>query len=155
MVELVANRAEETMKRQDFPPYLLVGVTGNIGSGKSVFCKGLEERGVYRIDADQLAREVVLPVQWTEIREQFGEACISPDGTLNRAHLGQLVFANPSERKRLEGILHPRIRESALAACRALERISSGAYEAALLLEGNHKAFDDRVIVIYAVKTSV
>ena len=140
--------------KQDSPPYLLVGVTGNIGSGKSVFCKGLEERGAFRIDADQLAREVVQPGAkgLQEIREQFGEACLLPDGTLNRAHLGQIVFTTPSERERLEEILHPRIRERAIEKCK--EAIADGyqfiVYEAALLLEGNHHGFVDRIIVIYA-----
>lgn len=142
------------MKKEDLPPHLLVGVTGNIGSGKSLFCKALAEFGVYRIDADQLSREVVEKGSpgLLAIQSRFGKACIQPDGTLNRAKLGQIVFSSPEQRKTLEAILHPRIREAALDKCR--EALAEGyrmiAYEAALLLEGKHSEFVDRIIVIYA-----
>jgi len=142
------------MKKEDLPPHLLVGVTGNIGSGKSMFCKTLAELGVFRIDADQLARKMVEKGSkgLLAIQSHFGEECILPDGTLNRARLGQIVFASPEQRKTLEGILHPKIREAALDKCK--EALAQGyrmiAYEAALLLEGNHSGFVDRVIVIYA-----
>jgi dephospho-CoA kinase len=65
------------------------------------------------IDTDDLARELVQPGQpaLAEIQAEFGSGLIAPDGTLNRAELAQLVFSEPDARKKLEAILHPRIRE--------------------------------------------
>lgn len=91
---------------------LVVGLTGGIGSGKTAVSDRFAQRGVPVIDTDQLARELVAPGQpaLAEIVAEFGTACLDADGHLHRAHLRERVFADPAARRRLETILHPRIR---------------------------------------------
>lgn len=92
---------------------LIIGITGSIGSGKSAVGALLAKRGALVIDADQLAREVVVPgsVGLDEVVAHFGEEVVdSQSGALDRKKLAQIVFANPEERKSLEAILHPKIR---------------------------------------------
>ncbi len=93
----------------------LVGLTGGIASGKSTVAEVWESLGAEIIDADELAREVVLPGSrgLSKIADSFGDVVVNLDGTLNRSKLAQLVFQSPSDRKRLEAITHPLIRELA------------------------------------------
>jgi dephospho-CoA kinase len=90
----------------------LFGITGGIAMGKSTAGRLLRQQGVAVIDTDDLARQVVEPGQpaLTEIRERFGPAVFLHDGRLDRQELARQVFALPSARADLEGILHPRIR---------------------------------------------
>jgi len=90
-----------------------VVLTGGIASGKSAASAYFESLGVAVIDADRVSRELVQPGQpaLAQIVAQFGEDMLTPGGELNRQALRQRVFADPAERKRLEGILHPLIRE--------------------------------------------
>jgi dephospho-CoA kinase len=90
-------------------------LTGGIASGKSSVARFFSERGIPVIDADQLARDVVLPGSptLTEIIALFGQETVTHDGALDRKRLGALVFADPEKRRRLEGILHPEIRKRA------------------------------------------
>ncbi|MFF3854830.1 dephospho-CoA kinase [Micromonospora sp. NPDC002575] len=91
---------------------LMVGLTGGIGSGKSAVAARLAALGAAVIDADRIAREVVAPGSegLTEIVAAFGDRVVGPDGALDRAVLGGLVFADEAARRRLEGITHPRVR---------------------------------------------
>ncbi|WP_445995885.1 dephospho-CoA kinase [Okibacterium fritillariae] len=91
----------------------LVGLTGGIASGKSTVSRRLEERGAVHIDADLLAREVVEPgtPALAEIEKRFGDGVISPDGRLDRAALGSIVFADPEALSALNGIVHPAVRQ--------------------------------------------
>lgn len=90
---------------------LRVGLTGGTGAGKSTVARRLGELGALVIDADVLAREVVAP--GTEgldaVVAEFGDAVLAPDGSLDRAALARLVFADPARRRALETITHPRI----------------------------------------------
>jgi dephospho-CoA kinase len=90
-----------------------IGLTGGIGMGKSASAQLLRDRHIPVIDTDDLARQVVEPGQpaLDEIQRLFGPELIAPDGRLDRAELARRVFADPESRKRLEAILHPRIRE--------------------------------------------
>lgn len=90
---------------------LVIGVTGGIGSGKSTVTQRFEQLGVPVIDTDVIARQVVAPglPAHKEVIEQFGKDYVTDAGTLDRAKLRQAVFSDPSQRKRLESILHPRI----------------------------------------------
>lgn len=94
------------------PGMRIIGLTGGIASGKSSVARLLEERGVPVIDADQLAREAVLPGSpaLERIAAAFGREVIRDDGTLDRKRLGALVFADADKRRQLEAILHPEIR---------------------------------------------
>ena len=88
------------------------GLTGGIGMGKSAAAKLLAARNLAVLDTDEIARQIVAPGQpaLAEIREKFGPQFITPDGSLDRPKLADLVFRDPAARQQLEAILHPRIR---------------------------------------------
>ncbi|MDR5684229.1 MAG: dephospho-CoA kinase [Armatimonadota bacterium] len=90
----------------------VVALTGGIASGKSTVARLLRELGAEVIDADQIAREVTAPGQpaLAEVVAAFGEAYLLPDGGLDRRKLGELVFADPQARAKLNAIVHPRVR---------------------------------------------
>jgi dephospho-CoA kinase len=118
----------------------LVGLTGGIASGKSTVASILRRLGAAIINADELAREIVEPEQdaWKEIIEAFGHDILQADKTLDRKKLRTLVFDRPEARKKLEAIIHPRVR--ALAERRINELKAAGSsvivYEVPLLFEG-------------------
>ena len=93
------------------------GLTGGVGMGKSTAAEFLRNRGAQVVDTDELARQLVQPGQpaLTEIQAAFGKAIIASDGRLRREKLAEIVFADAAARKKLETILHPRIRERWLA----------------------------------------
>src|SRR5688572_113811 len=91
---------------------LMVGLTGGIGSGKSAVAARLAELGAVVIDADRLAREVVAPGTdgLAEVVAGFGPEVLDASGALDRAALGRRVFGDEAARRRLEAIIHPRVR---------------------------------------------
>lgn len=91
----------------------LLGLTGGVGMGKSTAAQFLVKRGVPVVDTDVLARQVVEPGEpaLKEIQRTFGDEVIAPDGQLRRDILARIVFSNPVARQKLEGFMHPRIRE--------------------------------------------
>ncbi|TDT43213.1 dephospho-CoA kinase [Halospina denitrificans] len=91
----------------------VIGLTGGIGSGKSTVADLFRELGVFAIDADDVAREVVMPGEpaLESIAEHFGKAILNEDGTLDRAALRKRVFEDDTERQWLEALLHPSINE--------------------------------------------
>ncbi|MGD1089337.1 MAG: dephospho-CoA kinase [Verrucomicrobiota bacterium] len=93
------------------------GLTGGVGMGKSTTAGFLRAREVPVMDTDELARELVQPGQaaLAEIQTAFGKNLLAADGQLRRDELARIVFADPAARKKLEAILHPRIRERWLA----------------------------------------
>lgn len=95
---------------------LVVGLTGGIAAGKSTVAAALEAAGAPVIRSDALAREVVAPgtAGLSAVVSAFGPTVLGPDGTLDRRALAARVFADPQERRRLEAITHPRIRELTL-----------------------------------------
>jgi dephospho-CoA kinase len=127
---------------------MLIGLTGGIGSGKSTVANRWVELGATEIDADKLAREVVNPGTQglRQVSERFGEDLIRPDGTLDRGLLAQRAFANESDRKDLEAILHPLIQQL------AKEKVAgvSGhvVYTIPLLVETNSQLPFDKVVTI-------
>jgi len=90
---------------------ILIGLTGNIGSGKSLAASYFKELGAYIIDADLISRQLVAPHQpaWKEIVDKFGDEYLNPDKTLNRSKLAVEVFQNHKKRHVLEVILHHRV----------------------------------------------
>jgi dephospho-CoA kinase len=117
----------------------LVGLTGGIASGKSTVAAILRRLGAAIINADDLSREVVQPEQdaWKEIIDAFGPDILQEDKTLDRRKLRKIVFDYPEARKKLETIIHPRVR--ALAERRISELAAAGSsiivYEVPLLFE--------------------
>lgn len=100
-----------------------IGLTGGIATGKSTVARMLVARGAALVDADRIAREIVEPGQaaLARIAERFGDRVIQADGTLDRRLLGSIVFADANERKALEAITHPAIRELMRERIAALE----------------------------------
>jgi dephospho-CoA kinase len=104
-------------------PYT-IGLTGGIGSGKSAVAALFAKQGIAVIDTDEIAHELTRPggAAIEQIRAAFGAGAIGADGALDRAKMRKLVFGNLAEKKELEAILHPLIREESL---RRGERASS------------------------------
>jgi dephospho-CoA kinase len=134
------------------------GLTGGLASGKSTVARMILARGVPVIDADLLAREVVAKGSegLAAVVAAFGDVVLLPDGTMDRAKVAELVFADPARRRTLNGILHPRI--GALSAQRVAELDAAGhalgCYEAALLVE-NRLVEMFRPLVVVAVPEEV
>lgn len=130
----------------------LVGLTGGIASGKSTVAEILKRQGAAIINADVLAREVVEPGHqaWTEIVNTFGIAVLQPDRTLDRQKLRAIIFDDAAARKKIESIIHPRVR--ALAEQRIREHAAAGyaviVYEVPLLFEGNLQEWLRPVILV-------
>jgi dephospho-CoA kinase len=129
---------------------LRVGLTGGIGSGKSVVAAYLAERGAAVIDADALAREAVAPGSGglREIRAQW-PAAIGADGALDRGALAAIVFADEAARARLNAITHPRVRERGAA----LEREAPDGlvvHVVPLLFEGEFWRACEKTVVVVA-----
>ena len=135
-----------------------VGLTGGIASGKSTVSEAFARLGAKVLDADEVAREVVLPGKpaWTKLRHTFGSEFFHPDGRLNRSKLRKLVFADPEQRSRLNAIVHPEVmREIDFR----FEQLTSSAEHAVvlvdvpLLLEVEAADRFDRVVVVYVNET--
>jgi dephospho-CoA kinase len=127
------------------------GLTGNIGSGKSTVARLFAEAGVPVIDADQLAREVVLPGSdaHAEIARRF-PGVVGAAGVLDRKALAARVFADAGELAALNAIVHPRIAREAAARTQALSArgFPFAVYEAALIVEnGLQRALDALILV--------
>ncbi len=89
------------------------GLTGGVGMGKSTAARFFSEAGARIVDTDELARRLVQPGEpaLAEIQAEFGKAIATPDGRLRREELAKIVFADATKRRKLEAVLHPRIRE--------------------------------------------
>ncbi|MFW5877131.1 MAG: dephospho-CoA kinase [Myxococcota bacterium] len=129
-----------------------VGLTGGIASGKSTVARMFEGLGVPVVDADAIARQVVEPGQpaHEEIRREFGDGVLAPDGSIDRQKLGAIVFDDREARAKLNAITHPRIAERSGERMTELQKGDHPyvLYEAALLVEnGAYKAFDALVVV--------
>ena len=127
----------------------VIGLTGGIASGKSTVGRMLEDLGAAVVDADQLAREVVAPGTpgLREVVAAFGSDVLDEEGRLARERLGERVFADPGERRRLERILHPRIAELArerLAAVRGRLAV----YQAPLIFETGREGEFQGVLLV-------
>jgi dephospho-CoA kinase len=130
------------------------GLTGGIGSGKSTVASLLEEYGVPVVSADELSRIVVAPGSegLRQVIEEFGADMVDEAGELDRGKMASLVFRNPDKRRRLEEILHPRIRERFEQVLDALEKAGHevAIYEVPLLFEKNLQGEMKAVILVTA-----
>jgi len=132
---------------------LKVGLTGSIAVGKSFVCEVLREAGVHVLDADRTTRDVVAPGTkgLAGIIEAFDYEILQPDGTLDRAKMAKLVFADETKRKLLNSIVHPLVIEAQDRWIRDLEASDPkgiAVVDAALMIEsGGYKRFDKLVVV--------
>lgn len=127
----------------------VVGLTGGIGSGKTTVANLFHDLGVQSVDADLVAREVVMPGEpaLASIVQHFGADILQHDGQLDRAVLRARIFANKAEKQWLNQLLHPLIRQrmlQQLAACTS----DYALLIAPLLLENNLQIYADRVLVV-------
>lgn len=132
---------------------LVIGLTGGIASGKSTVSGMLRELGAPVVDADAIVRAVQAPGTpvLAAIVAEFGEGILHPDGSLNRAALGRLVFTAPERRRRLEAIVHPAVRERMWAEVEQYRREGRAAVvlDIPLLFEGGLERTVDRVWLVY------
>jgi dephospho-CoA kinase len=131
---------------------LQVGLTGGIGSGKSTVARRLVARGAVLVDADALAREVVAAGTdgFGEVVAQFGEGVVGADGELDRPALGAVVFGDAEARARLNGIIHPRVRERSATLLAAAPPDAVVVQDIPLLVEGGMAARFGLVVVVHA-----
>ena len=133
---------------------LKVGLTGGIASGKSHVDQILKELGCHVFDADQIARDVVLPDKegYEKVVAEFGSEILQEDGLIDRAKLGSIVFGDESKRRKLNTILHPIIIAEQDRALRSVEEADPkgiAVIDASLMLEtGSYKRFD-KIVVVY------
>lgn len=133
---------------------IIVGLTGGVASGKSTVARMLQQKGALLLDADRIAREVVLPGEaaWSEIIAWLGPAIAGPDGAIDRRRLGELVFADPEARQRLNAIVHPRVIETFVRRTGEIEDRCGDAvliYDVPLLIESRMDRLVDLVVVVY------
>ncbi|HTL42486.1 MAG TPA: dephospho-CoA kinase [Pseudolysinimonas sp.] len=134
---------------------LLVGLTGGIASGKSVVAARLAEHGAVVVDADVIARQVVEPgtPALARIAHEFGPDVLAPDGSLDRAALGAIIFSDEAKRLLLNSITHPAILEESqrqFAAAGAADPDAVVVYDVPLLSEARSRAEFDVVVVVSA-----
>jgi dephospho-CoA kinase len=136
-------------------PFLLVGLTGGITTGKSTVAAMFRALGCVVIDADLLARDVVEPGEpaLAEIAREFGPGVLRSDGRLDRKALGTIVFADEGRRRRLEALIHPRIRERL---ARRLDELAAQGFrgvvifDAPVIVESGAWRTMDRLVVVVA-----
>jgi dephospho-CoA kinase len=130
----------------------LLGLTGGVGMGKSTTAGFLRQRGAQVVDTDEIARELAQLGQpaLEEIKKEFGGAIISPGGQLRRDELAKIVFADANARRKLEAILHPKIRERWLAqiAKWKKENVSLAVVVIPLLFETQAESHFDKIICV-------
>ncbi|GHC30516.1 dephospho-CoA kinase [Aidingimonas halophila] len=138
------------MSRTTHP--LTIGVTGGIASGKSTVARAFAAHGIPWVDADDVAREIVEPGEpaLAEIAAHFGERILQPDGRLDRRALREIVFNDSEERRWLESVTHPRIRERLSEHLDAMAR-GPAPYHllvSPLLLESSQHEMVDRIVIV-------
>jgi dephospho-CoA kinase len=136
----------------------MVGLTGGIGAGKSAVAERLAAHGAVVIDSDRLAREAVAPGTdgLAEVVAEFGPEVLAGDGSLDRARLASVVFGDDAARRRLERIIHPRVRERTVELIAAAPPDSVVVNDVPLLVEaGLAEAYEVVIVVLADEETRV
>ena len=132
---------------------LLVGLTGGMGSGKTLSASFFKDLGAFILDADLICRKLVEPGQaaWKEIEAVFGKEIFTGSGNLDRRRLADIIFGDPEKKQTLEDILHPKVFEFERLEYDAIRKEHPNALvivDAALLIEsGNYKKMDKVIVV--------
>jgi dephospho-CoA kinase len=131
---------------------LRVGLTGGIGAGKSEVSRRLARYGAVVVDADAIAREVVEPGTdgLAEVVAAFGREVLLPDGGLDRARLGDVVFGDPEARRRLNAIVHPRVGQRMAELDQAAGPDAIVVHDVPLIAENGRSDAYDMVVVVDA-----
>ncbi|WP_019912003.1 dephospho-CoA kinase [Paenibacillus sp. HW567] len=133
---------------------MIMGLTGGIASGKSTVSAMLVDKGARLVDADVIAREIMLPGSpvLAAVVQQFGEDILLPDGTLNRARLGERVFHDPEARQKLNDLTHPAIRSEIKKRMYSLEQEDAQGLiivDIPLLYESHLDTLFQEIVVVY------
>ncbi|MEY4972900.1 MAG: hypothetical protein RL399_857 [Actinomycetota bacterium] len=130
---------------------VIVGLTGGIGAGKSTVANMFAQLGALVVDADQLARAAIEPGSsgFDEVVATFGEKVLR-DGEIDRAKLGEIVFKDVQQRKKLEAIIHPRVQEALAQKIKTLNPGDVLVYEIPLLVETGATDKFDYIITVEA-----
>ncbi|MBL8431384.1 MAG: dephospho-CoA kinase [Dechloromonas sp.] len=128
----------------------VVGLTGGIGSGKSAAADRFAAHGIAVVDADAIAHELTAAdgAAMPALRAAFGRDVAAAGGALDRPRMRRLAFADPAVRRRLEGILHPLIRELAAERCRAADSPYVILAVPLLVESGSYRERCDRIVVV-------
>lgn len=131
---------------------LQVGITGGIGSGKSLVCAIFNQLGVPVYDADSRAKYLMTTdgILVSQIKKEFGPLSLNPDGTLNRTYLSDIVFNDPHRLSVLNNLVHPRVGEDYKKWVAYHKNERYVLKEAALLYESQSYRSLDKIIVVYA-----
>jgi len=129
-----------------------VGITGGIGSGKSLVCKIFECLGVPVYDADRHAKALMTTdgILIANIQKEFGHLSYNTDGSVNRNYLGEAVFNDPEKLKRLNNLVHPRVKEDYSKWIKQNDHHPYTLKEAALLFEAGSNKELNKIIVVHA-----
>ncbi|MBI2847261.1 MAG: dephospho-CoA kinase [Chloroflexi bacterium] len=138
---------------------IVVGLTGGIGTGKSSVSKMLSELGAFVLDADAVGHEIYKKGTegWQEVVRAFGREVLLPDGEVDRKKLGKVVFSDPKELAKLNGIAHPRMKEVMRQRLEALrgDGVQVVVLEAAILIEAGWTSLVDEVWVVVASEAEI
>ncbi len=134
---------------------LIIGLTGSICSGKTLIADFFKEKNAIILDADQISKDLSTPGQqaWHEIINEFGEEIIHANKSINRKLLADIVFNNPKQLKKLEQILHPKIKDEILKKINQEQKKSIVVIDAPLLLEAKFDDIIDLLIVVSCKKS--
>lgn len=158
MLAIVRGAVEKSQQdggpsRRTRNPIPVIGLVGGVGSGKSEVARILAERGFVVIDADRLAKQAL---ERPDVKQRlvgwWGGAVLNPDGTVDRSAIAAIIFADPEQRRRLEALTHPIVKESRrdYAARAAAERRPGAVLDAPLLIEAGSDADCDLVVFVDA-----
>lgn len=131
---------------------MYLGLSGGIGSGKSTVSKILSELGAVVIDADVIAREVLLPgtLGYASALKAFGSGILDDEGNIDRKSLAKLVFENPIELAKLEAIVHPAVIARVAEIRNSLPESAVVVYDTPLMFEKQFQSQFDKVLMVVA-----
>jgi dephospho-CoA kinase len=142
------------MKSREKTIMLIVSLTGNIASGKSIAAKILKDLGCYIHHSDKVAHELMKTgaPAWEAVVSRFSRSILNKDGSINRKKLGAIIFANKKERLFLNKLIHPLVLEKKKEIIKKVSRKGDFPIfisEAALTIEAGYADFFDKVVLVY------
>ena len=143
----IKKRFKEIRKKK-----LIIGLTGQIGAGKSTALEYFASKGVFSVSTDALARKILTSDKcYSRLIKRFGKGVLNEDGSVNRNALSDLIFTDKPKRKWLEGLLHPLIAENTLSLIEKCKK-SMAVIDAPLLFETGFDEYCDITVSVYADK---
>jgi len=153
----IDDRSDETAQQQPdlvFRGKPIIGITGGIGSGKSTVARMFGEMGCLVVDADELVRQAYLdPAVVQQLQKWWGEEVIERPGQLNRKKIADIVFTDPGQKQRLEGLLHPKVaqlRQERMAEAADDPQILAFIWDTPLLFEAGLRVGCDAIVFVEA-----